>query len=51
MEKENLVKHQMKTTEDKPEKSDKVDTITEQFLFKSRFVLVFGEINHTLVLL
>jgi ATP-dependent Clp protease protease subunit len=48
MEKENFMKHQMKTTEDKPEKSDKVDTITEQFLFQSRFVLVFGEINHAL---
>src|SRR5581483_1293126 len=43
MTKENL----MKANEDKPEKAEKVDSITEQLTFKSRFVLVFGEVNHT----
>jgi len=37
----------MKANEDKPEKAEKVDSITEQLTFKSRFVLVFGEVNHT----
>ncbi len=32
----------MKANEDKPEKVEKVDSITEQLTFKSRFVLVFG---------
>lgn len=29
-----------------PEKSDRPETLAEQLAFKSRFVLVFGEINH-----
>lgn len=33
---------------DKPEKNERHDGLTEQLSFKSRFVLVFGEINHTL---
>lgn len=38
----------MKANEDKPEKIEKAaDSITEQLTFKSRFVLIFGEINHT----
>jgi len=38
----------MKANEDKPEKIDKpADSITEQLTFKSRFVLIFGEVNHT----
>jgi ATP-dependent Clp protease protease subunit len=37
----------MKTAEDKPEKIEKADGIVEQLSFKSRFVLVFGEINHS----
>ena len=36
----------MKANEDKPEKAEKIDSITEQLTFKSRFVLVFGEVNH-----
>ena len=30
-----------------PEKSDRPEGLAEQLSFKSRFVLVFGEINHT----
>ncbi len=33
--------------DEKPAKSDKVDKLEEQLAFKSRFVLVFGEINDT----
>jgi ATP-dependent Clp protease, protease subunit len=32
--------------EDKSEKPERVETLSEQLAFKSRFVLVFGEINH-----
>jgi ATP-dependent Clp protease protease subunit len=32
--------------EKQPEKSDRPETLAEQLAFKSRFVLVFGEINH-----
>jgi ATP-dependent Clp protease, protease subunit len=35
-------------TEDKPETIEKTEGIAEQFSFKSRFVLVFGEINHSM---
>jgi ATP-dependent Clp protease protease subunit len=35
-----------KTADNKPEKNEKGDNIVEQLSFKSRFVLVFGEINH-----
>jgi ATP-dependent Clp protease, protease subunit len=38
-------------TEDKPgknDKNDKAEGIAERLIFKSRFVLVFGEINHSL---
>jgi len=38
----------MKTAEDKPEKTEKMEGIAERLAFKSRFVLVFGEINHSL---
>src|SRR5215813_9044056 len=38
----------MKTAEDKPEKIEKADSLAEQLSFKSRFVLVFGEINHSI---
>lgn len=34
--------------EDKPAKADKVDKLEEQLAFKSRFVLVFGEIDDKL---
>lgn len=34
--------------EDKPESIEKAEGIAEQFSFKSRFVLVFGEINHSM---
>jgi ATP-dependent Clp protease protease subunit len=40
------MKHQMDIREDKPERTEKADTIVEQLSFKSRFVLLFGEINH-----
>jgi ATP-dependent Clp protease protease subunit len=36
----------IKTADNKPEKNEKGDNIVEQLSFKSRFVLVFGEINH-----
>lgn len=32
--------------EKQPEKTDRPETLAEQLSFKSRFVLVFGEINH-----
>lgn len=41
------MEYRMKTAEDKPEKIEKADGIVEQLSFKSRFVLVFGEINHS----
>jgi len=31
---------------DKPEKNDRPEGLAEQLSFKSRFVLIFGEINH-----
>ena len=40
------MKHWMDTVEDKPEKPDRADSLSEQLSFKSRFVLIFGEINH-----
>lgn len=40
--------HRMKANEDKPEKNERADGITEQLSFKARFVLIFGEINHSL---
>jgi ATP-dependent Clp protease protease subunit len=33
-------------TEDEKQKAERLDTLTEQLSFRSRFVLVFGEINH-----
>jgi ATP-dependent Clp protease protease subunit len=48
VDKENLMKYWMDTTEDKPEKIERTDGIAEQLSFKSRFVLVFGEINHAI---
>src|SRR5215471_4921209 len=39
--------HRMDAADDKPEKIEKVESIAEQLSFKSRFVLVFGEINHS----
>ena len=41
------MKHWMDTIEDKPEKPERVESLAEQLSFKSRFVLVFGEINHS----
>ena len=34
--------------DDKPAKADKVDKLEEQLAFKSRFVLVFGEVDHAM---
>jgi ATP-dependent Clp protease protease subunit len=42
------MKHLLDTTDDKPEKSERAEGIAEQLVFKARFVLVFGEINHAL---
>jgi ATP-dependent Clp protease, protease subunit len=36
----------MHSSEEDPEKSERPDRIAERLTFKSRFVLVFGEINH-----
>lgn len=33
--------------EDKQDKAERTESLAEQFSFKSRFVLLFGEINHT----
>lgn len=41
------MEHWMKTPEDKSEKTEKANGIVEQLSFKSRFVLIFGEINHS----
>jgi ATP-dependent Clp protease protease subunit len=38
----------MYNSEDKPEKSDRLESIAEQLSFKSRFVLIFGEVNHSI---
>jgi ATP-dependent Clp protease, protease subunit len=39
----------MLTSDDKPERAaERLETITEQLSFKSRFVLLFGEINHAI---
>ena len=37
----------MDATDDKPERVEKAESLAEQLSFKSRFVLVFGEINHS----
>jgi ATP-dependent Clp protease protease subunit len=37
----------MDATNDKPERVEKVESLAEQLSFKARFVLVFGEINHS----
>jgi ATP-dependent Clp protease, protease subunit len=34
-------------SDEKPEKTDRPESIAEQLSFKARFVLLFGEINHT----
>jgi ATP-dependent Clp protease protease subunit len=41
------MKRLMDAAKDKPEKIEKADSLAEQLVFKSRFVLVFGEINHS----
>lgn len=35
------------TADDKPEKPERIESIAEQLSFKSRFVLLFGEVNHS----
>jgi ATP-dependent Clp protease, protease subunit len=35
-------------TDDEKQRAERLDSLTEQLSFKSRFVLVFGEINHQL---
>lgn len=42
------MKYLMDTTDDKPEKIERAEGVTEQLVFKARFVLVFGEVNHSL---
>jgi ATP-dependent Clp protease protease subunit len=36
----------MDTNEEKPEAADRIEAIAERLAFKSRFVMVFGEITH-----
>lgn len=38
----------MDTNEQKPESAERVETIAERLAFKSRFVMVFGEVDHAL---
>lgn len=38
----------MNTNEENPVKNEKTENIIEQLTFKSRFVLIFGEINHAM---
>ena len=40
--------HKLASNDDKPGKADKLDRLEEQLSFKSRFVLIFGEINDKL---
>jgi ATP-dependent Clp protease protease subunit len=37
----------MDANEEKPEPTERIDAIAERLAFKSRFVMVFGEINHS----
>jgi len=37
----------MDANEEKPEAPERIEAIAERLAFKSRFVMVFGEINHT----
>ena len=37
----------MDVNEEKPEAPERIEAIAERLAFKSRFVMVFGEINHT----
>ena len=37
----------MDANEEKPEPPERIEAIAERLAFKSRFVMVFGEINHT----
>jgi ATP-dependent Clp protease protease subunit len=41
------MKYLLDAAKDKPEKIEKADSLAEQLIFKSRFVLVFGEVNHS----
>ena len=34
--------------DDKQDRAERLESITEQLSFKSRFVLLFGEINHSI---
>jgi ATP-dependent Clp protease protease subunit len=36
----------MDANEERPEPTDRIEAIAERLVFKSRFVMVFGEINH-----
>jgi len=36
----------MDANEEKPEPPERIEAIAERLAFKSRFVMVFGEINH-----
>jgi ATP-dependent Clp protease, protease subunit len=36
----------LQTSDERPERPERPDSLTEQLSFKSRFVLLFGEINH-----
>ncbi|HYL87906.1 MAG TPA: ATP-dependent Clp protease proteolytic subunit [Burkholderiales bacterium] len=38
----------MDANEQKPESTERVETIAERLAFKSRFVMVFGEVDHAL---
>lgn len=38
----------MDTNEQKPESAERVETIADRLAFKSRFVMVFGEVDHAL---
>jgi len=40
--------HTAEDKNDKPEKNDRHEGLAEQLSFKSRFVLIFGEVNHAL---
>ena len=37
----------MDANDEKPEAAERLEAITERLAFKSRFVMLFGEINHT----
>lgn len=43
----NMYQSNERNNDDKPDKAERLESLAEQLSFKSRFVLLFGEINHS----